>query len=110
MTSLYHALKSAARVVSAFVSAIPPLSSLRPTLTRETRQLRGRRAGGHGALSRPARAEILDHHFAPGAIVRPDHHGPRRAARVRQLELPAQRHGAERVLGAEARRAELVRQ
>src|SRR5687767_5785467 len=97
MISLYQALKSAAREVSALVSAMD--------------------AGLDGVHNRVhcdsllgTALKILDHYFAPGPLVRADHDGEAGMAGVRQLELLAYRLRAQGVLHSEAGISQLVSQ
>src|SRR4051812_29454066 len=84
MTSLYQALKSAARVVSALVSAIDA------GFDDVYRCLQG-----HCLLR--AALKVLDHNLAFRPLVRPYYHGELGVPGIGQLQLLAERVRTERV-------------
>src|SRR5215204_3085848 len=97
MISLYQALKSLARGVSALVSAMNAgLDGVHD------------RMHCHGLLG--ATPKILDHDLTPGPLVRTNNGGKLGISRIRQLELLAYCLRTEGELHPEARVAELMGQ
>src|SRR6476469_7557702 len=106
ITSLYQALKSAARVVRAFESAIPAprvYARCRPGDAERRRQCRAR------PRALRLRRQILEEDLAAGPLLGADHDRAARAACVGQLELLAEGLAAQRELAGEAGVPELMR-
>src|SRR3954467_11639700 len=97
MISLYQALKSVARVVSALVSAMNP--------SRD----RGDEVRFAHCFLRAA-SEIPEHHLAPRSLVRAEDNRQAGVSGIGQLQLLADCLGAERILDPKSRIAEPVSQ